>query len=261
MCFLLSIPLPVQAPVDGPMATAEPVGPGPAVSLSSQDAVIDTPAEVCDLVGDASSQQAQPPTPKRRRLTQMKDKGELIPNPPVLAPHVVAAAKSVVSPEGVEGNLSTQRGLKKTLEQEAKDKAEQKKLEAETERVEKSQAAIAKAKAKLEKLEAKAKAIDGRKRAVKRKLDPELASAADDTTQGPPPSPEIPKAQVKRARVKLSPRAKQFAASSGSPNAKMKPDPRATKAASNLKLLRELKLDGLVLPADTFPKKILVCKN
>ena len=169
----------------------------------------------------------------------------------------------------MEADLSRQRDLKKHLDQEARDKVEQKKLQAEAKKKEAADLKIAKVEAKLAKLKSEAADRESRKvkkpvKPVKRKLDKELEAEAghDDLTKSEPlvpshPGPSTP-SKVQKEGLKLTPKAKRFA-SKTTPNSKARQrvDARATRAASNLERLRGIKLDGMTIPPAPFSKKIL----
>lgn len=232
-----------------------------------------------DEAHEGDSCEAQPPSPPCKQPVGKKSRkgnqGPLIAKPPVPAPHVMGAAVAHVEAHGsLDGDVEAQRALKRDLEAQAREEAEQKKLEAEQKREEankkkreKSEQAIQKAKDKLEKLMAKSQTLETKKpksRGVKRKLDAELAAAAQ-----PPPSPaqmgETPvspaparKGKTRPASsVRLTPKAKDFALKT-SPDKKAC-DARLAKAETSLQTLRELDLEGLKLPPDPFCKKILAC--
>lgn len=253
-------PASVAIDLDSP-ELAKPVSPDNQLGLEESQAVSPEPSRVTGLVQieqppAPSPSVAEPPSPKPRAQKSRKD-GPLIAAPPVLAPHVSAAAEARIGKGSVESNLEDQRELKKALDQEAKDQAEEKKRHAVEKKMKKCEDAIEKAKAKLEKAVAKAKAASKPKgKGTKRKLDSEFAAVADVDTQ-PAASPEKVKS------IKLSPKAKAFAAaaqsSPGKKGAKKRADNRASRAVNNLEYLRTLDVADMRIPPPPFAKKILAC--
>ena len=219
---------------------------------------------------------ACPPRDDQKKSQGVRDRKRkhLIEEPPQLPPAVAEAAKrqktEVQAKSGtgsVEVSTEAQRNLKRKLEEDAKQLAEEKQNQAEAKKQAAADLALQKAQLKLEKAQAKAKALqDKMEKAskVKRKLDSELAAVADPESVQPPVSPpkkgRKPKSKAspnnknKRDQVvKLSPKAKQFAASTSRPSESGE----GTKSQLALQKLRDLDLPDLKLPLDPFCKKIL----
>lgn len=205
--------------------------------------------------------------PKRRRRGKQT---ELIQCPPMLEPEVLRLAESKL-PGSLDSDVGGQRDLKRKLDEEARAQAEKKKEDAMAKKEAANALAIAKAKAKLEKALAKAEAMKERKRPVRRKLAPQFqdAAAADPRLKDQVVSPE--KEQQGRkgkpaAGVTLSPKAKRFAKACMTPNTKMAKNKQLSEhrgeiARMGMSQLRKLALPDLMLPPDSFDKKILACNH
>lgn len=203
----------------------------------------------------------QPPK-RRRRGKQI----ELIQCPPVLDPEVLKLAESKL-PGSLDSDVGGQRDLKRKLDEEARAQAEKKKEDAMAKKEAANALAIAKAKAKLEKALAKAEAMKERKHPVRRKLAPEFqeVAAADPRLKDQDVSPEKEKHGSKgKPGVTLSPKAKKFAKACLTPNTKMAKNKQLSEhrgeiARMGMSQLRKLALPDLMLPPDSFDKKILAC--
>lgn len=231
-----------------------------------------------DTVVPADEMPPPPLEPEQRRKRtkkQQQEKSALIQKPPALPPSVAQAAQeALIEEKGKEGsielNVEDQRLLKRKLDQEAQEKAETKKEEAHTKKTEAAAKALAKAEKKLEQAKAKSAALKEKLvGGVKRKLDNAFANV--DDKGGPPASPPKPAAKTRARKttkqspnVKLSPKAKAFAANtasaaSGSRSPLKDGNRREQVANKSLQLLRGLNLPGLELPPDNFSKKMLGC--
>ena len=137
---------------------------------------------------------------KKTQGVRGRKRKHLIEVPPQLPPAVAEAAKhlkaEVQAQSGtgeVEVSIEAQRNLKRKLEEDAKQLAEEKQNQAEAKKQAAADLALQKAQLKLEKAQAKAKALQDKMdkaSKVKRKLDSELAAAADPESVQPPVSPQ-----------------------------------------------------------------------
>lgn len=216
----------------------------------------------------------EPSDRRKRAKMQQQQKSALIQKPPALPPSVAQAAQQALDQvkgqnESLELNVEDQRLLKRKLDQEAQEKAEAKKEEAHTKKETAAAKALAKAEKKLEQAKAKSAALKEKLvGGVKRRLDHAFATV--DDKGGPPASPPKPaaktrarKAQKTSPNVKLSSKAKAFAASTASgtrsPLKVGNGNRREQVANQSLLVLRGLNLPGLELPPDNFSKKMLGC--
>ena len=240
------------------------------------------PAEVsvddCEKVsvGSNLSESPEPAKKRSRKATaaEKAERGPLIAKPPELPANMYRDAMSntsaYVTQGAVEPSLSDQRNLRKQLDEAARLEAEQKKQEAHDKKQKDAARAIEKAEKKLEIARAKAAKLvekENSKGKAKRRLDKEFLKLADphkgETPEAPPASPEQPKpkrkarakaATITSPNIKLSPKAKAFAAGSSSKPSPKK-DPRLNRAQAALQLLRDVKLPDLKLPTNDFSKK------
>ena len=213
--------------------------------------------------------------PKQRKAKAKEPKDALISNPPKLPEDMAKRAKQqaqsfVDTPAGVaEVNLDDQRKLKKQLEADAKEEAEQKKQAAWDKKQLAAKKALEKAEKKLKDAQAKAAQLQSKasSKTTKRKLDSVFASVAEPGQSAPPVSPPKKRRTSSKSKqspnqkspsIKLSPKAKSFASGSVKPNPKDATQNRATAA---LTLLREKKLHDLTLPPAEFSKKNLGCNT
>ena len=209
---------------------------------------------------------ACPPTPPKKGKpsgSRVEEKQVLISDPPKLPDAALKLAKQQAQEVATEGKieLSTdeQRELKKQKEVQARELAEKKKQNALDKKKDAAAKALEKAEQKLKAAQEKAEQIStGARKPVKRKLEKELNLACEAGASAPPSSPRAYDSKTSRRRpskhVKLSPKAKKFAAATS-------PSKVATasqnKAVVALKLLRDTKLPYLSLPGENFSKKIL----
>ena len=233
-----------------------------------------SPAKITGLVYIEDGNESVEVQPSRSNSESVKTRPENpFAKPADMPMEVEEAAKEQVEQhktagKGVDVSVTEQRGLKKQIEEEQKEKAEKKKHEAENKKKEAAQVALMKAEAKLAKAQAKAKALEDKKHKVplKRKLDAQFAGVADDDKENPPVSPPKPKRsrakktpntkkKQQQGKVVLSPKAKAFAVAASSKG----PTSREHKAQIALGKLRDLNLSGLELPDETFSKMILAC--
>ncbi len=199
-------------------------------------------------------------------------KTALIERPPALPPHVKSEAEKQA--ESVAGSVEEHQRLRKELDEQQKAEALKKKQDAENKQKQAVETALAKAEQKLAKAKAKAAALQnkldnkGNKR-IRRSLEGEFAEVKDNKAS-PKPSPKKPAPKRSRAKkapgsnVKLSPKAKRFAAKAATPKAATPDQPKINKAMEKalaaLETLRGLELDDLPLPdSATLTKKLLAC--
>ena len=235
------------------------------------------PGDDVETASVATNKSEHPPAlaePKRSKAKAKETKDALIPNPPQLPEDMAKQAKqqgqSFADTSGVvEVSLDEQRQLKKKLEAEAKEQAEQKKQAALDKKQIAADKAIEKAEKKLREAQAKAAQLQSKapRKSTKRKLEADFASAAEPGQSAPPESPAKSRRSRKKSNtspnqkspaIKLSPKAKSFASGSRKPNPKDATQNRATAA---LTLLREKKLYDLTLPPAEFSKKNLGCNT
>jgi hypothetical protein len=223
------------------------------------------PVEITTPDHDEQNHDAPGDGHQNKKMKGTRDSGKqvLIGNPPVLA-----------SQPAVEGPLTADVDAQRALKKKMKQEAENKKEEAEMKKREASQKAIEKAQAKLNIALAKAKVLEEKptkNKRLKRRLGAEFDAAADNSGAAPsassdhsmkanPPSSPCPKprAPKKPKSVKLSPKAKTFAAKATSPNKKTM-NASMEKALAALQTLRDLHLDDLPLPDGPSSKKFLAC--
>lgn len=131
--------------------------------------------------------------PKQRKAKAKEPKDALISNPPKLPEDMAKRAKQqaqsfVDTPAGVvEVNLDDQHKLKKQLEADAKEEAEQKKQAAWDKKQIAAKKALEKAEKKLKDAQAKAAQLQSKAsgKTTKRKLDPVFASVAEPGQSAP----------------------------------------------------------------------------
>lgn len=265
-------------------------GPGVNESIIGEASSVTVPVEPVEPNGsDIPSEAVEPPVspqPKekthKRARKAAEQKEPLIPNPPRVPEQVVAAceiakSQALAKAKGeVLTSVESQRLLKKRLEQEEQDKKDeakqevQKKKQTAADKVEKLEAKLAKAQAKAKAIGEKKGKGKGGRRSVKRNLNTAFEAAAElpaaEGAAAPAAAPVVASPKPKRKSrskeavdgvVKLSPKAKSFAASTRSPMASKTSAGRANKAKQSLETLRGLEIPDLVLPNADFSKKKL----